>query len=176
MLTRESFSIEEWAQVLSAPSAIGAMVVTADPSGPMGLIGEFRAIMNSMKAYVEAHAAESNLMAVIQEYIATKPSQEEEAQLKEWAQKQQDEMKANKPQSPEELHERIRSTVTTALDMLRAKGASEADIESFKNMMYTVAEATAEASKEGGFLGIGGIRVSDKEASVLAQIKSELGV
>jgi hypothetical protein len=176
MFTRETFTVEEWAQILSAPASVGALVVTADPSGPLGLIGEFRAIMNSMKEYVDQNAANNSLMAVIQEYISNKPNEEEEAQLKEWAQNQQDEMKANKPQTPEELQERIRSTVSEALEMLRSRGASEADILSFKSMMYYVAEATANASKEGGFLGFGGVLVSDKEASVLAQIKSELGV
>lgn len=176
MFTRESFSVEEWAQILSAPSAIGAMVITADPSGPFGLIGEFRAIMNSMKAYVDQHAADNSLMAVIQEYVSTKPSEEEEAQLKQWAQTQQDEADANKPQSPEEMQARIHATVVTALEMLRGKGATDDDILSFKQMMFSVAEATANASKEGGFLGMGGVLVSDKEASVLAQIKAELGV
>jgi len=42
-------------------------------------------------------------------------------------------------------------------------------------MMVSIAEAVAEASKEGGFLGFGGVRVSDKEESILAQIRAELG-
>lgn len=176
MFTRETFTVEEWAKLLSAPSAIGAMVVTSDPSGPMGLIKEFRAIMASMKAYVDQHAADSSLMAVIKDYMSTKPSDEEEAQLKEWAQKQEEEAKANKPQTPEELHQRIQATVSDAMGLLRERGATEDDILSFKKMMVSVAEATADASKEGGFLGFGGVRVSEKEASVLSQIKSELGV
>ncbi|MFO7661633.1 MAG: hypothetical protein R6X18_03465 [Chloroflexota bacterium] len=176
MVTSETFSVEEWAQILSAPASVGALVVTADPSGPVGLIKEFRSIMDSMKAYVEQNAASSPLMAVIKEYISNTPSEEEEAQLKEWAQTQQDEMAAHKPQTPEELHDRLQSSVSESLEMLRSRRVSEADILSFKTMMYYVAEATAEASKEGGFLGFGGVRISDKETSVLAQIKSELGL
>jgi hypothetical protein len=176
MITRESFSVEEWAQILSAPSAVGALVVTADPSGPLGLISEFKAIMNSMKAFVEEHAGESTLMAVIKDHMATRPSEEEEAQLKEWAQQQQAEMEGNKPQTQAELQEHIRSVVSTALDLLKSKGASDDDLNLFKQMAYEVAEAVAGASKEGGFLGFGGVRVSDKEASMLAQIKTELGV
>ncbi len=41
--------------------------------------------------------------------------------------------------------------------------------------MIGVAEATANASKEGGFLGFGGTLVSEKEQSILAQIQAELG-
>lgn len=174
MFNRDSFTVEEWAQIISVPASVGALVVTADPSGPMGMLGEFRAIMSSMKAYVEANAADSPLMSALREYMTTKPSEEEEAQLKQWAQSQQEEMKANKPQTPEELKVLIRERTSEALTMLRAKGASDEDINSFKSMLYSVAEAVANASKEGGFLGFGGTLVSDAETSVLAQIKAEL--
>lgn len=176
MFNRDSFTIEEWAQIISVPASVGALVVTADPSGPMGLIGEFRAIMNTMKEYVDAHATDTPLMAGLKEYMTTKPTDEEEAQMKAWAQQQQDEMKANKPQNAEEMKERIHGNIDEAFAMLQAKGATETDITSFKTMLYTVAEAVANASKEGGFLGIGGVLVSEAEKSVLAQIKAELGV
>jgi hypothetical protein len=174
MVTRDSFSVEEWAQIISAPSGIGALVVTADPSGPLGLLGEFRAIMDSMKAYVEAHAAEGSLMGALKEYISAQPSEEEQAQLKQWAENQQEQMKANRPKTPEELKARIRESVTGTVALLRAKGADENDVRSFKQMMIVVAEAVANASKEGGFLGFGGQLVSEQEASVLAEIQAEL--
>ena len=41
-------------------------------------------------------------------------------------------------------------------------------------MILSTAQATAEASKEGGFLGIGGQQVSAEEQAVLDQIKSAL--
>jgi hypothetical protein len=37
-----------------------------------------------------------------------------------------------------------------------------------------LAEATAEAGKEGGFLGIGAVRVSDQEKAALEQLKKTL--
>jgi hypothetical protein len=175
MITRDTFTVDEWAQIISAPASVGALVVTADPSGPLGLIGEFRAIMTSMKEYVGANATNSPLLAAIQSYMTTKPTEEEEAQLKQWAQKQQDEMQANRPQTPEELNERIHASIDTTLALLTAKGATEIDLSNFKAMMVAVAEAVANASKEGGFLGFGGERVSEAEQSVLALIQDELG-
>ena len=83
-------------------------------------------------------------------------------------------MKANRPKTPEELQQRVRESVTGTLGLLRAKGADEAEIGTFKSMMVGVAEAVANASKEGGFLGFGGTLVSEKEQSILAQIQSEL--
>jgi hypothetical protein len=176
MFDRNTFTVEEWGQIISTPAAVGALVVTADPSGPMGLIGEFRAVMKSMKEYVDANAGSSPLLAAIQSYAATKPSEEEETELKEWAQKQQDEMKANRPASPEELSAQIHGRVDDTLAMLTAKGATETDLTAFKGMLYHVAESVAYASKEGGFLGIGGELVSEREQSALEQIKMELGV
>lgn len=175
MISRDTFTVEEWAQIVSAPAAVGALVVTADPSGPMGLIGEFRAIMNSMQAYVSAHAGESSLMDALSEYMNVQPTEEEQAQLKAWAEAQQQQAQTNKPKTPEELQSRIRESVGATLELLRNRGADAADLASFRAMMVDVAENVADASKEGGFLGFGGVRVSDKEESVLAQIRSELG-
>jgi hypothetical protein len=175
MFNRDSFTVEEWGQIISAPAAVGALVVTADPSGPIGLIGEFRTIMNSMKDYVEANSAGSPLLAAIKEYMSTKPSEEEEAQLKEWANAQQEELKANRPQTPEELQTRIHANIDAALTMLQSKGVTESDLTHFKSMMVDVAENVANASKEGGFLGFGGVQVSEREESVLEQIRTELG-
>jgi hypothetical protein len=40
----------------------------------------------------------------------------------------------------------------------------------------TAAQNVAEAAKEGGFLGIGGVRVSDAERAALGDIAGALGV
>ena len=42
-------------------------------------------------------------------------------------------------------------------------------------MIATVAEETANASKEGGFLGFGGERVSAGEQAFVDQVKAALG-
>ena len=42
--------------------------------------------------------------------------------------------------------------------------------------MEHIAQAVAEASKEGGFLGFGGVQVSETEKATLAHIKESLGL
>ena len=174
MITTDSFTVEEWAQIVSAPASIGAPVVTADPSGPIGLIGEVKAILSSMQSYVEAHAGDSSLMAALKDHMTNKPTEEEQEQIKQWAKQQEEQMKANRPKTPEELQQLVRQSVTGTIGLLRAKGADEWEVGPFKAMMIGVAEAVAHASKEGGFLGFGGTLVSEKEKSVLAQIQAEL--
>lgn len=41
--------------------------------------------------------------------------------------------------------------------------------------MLTIAQAVAEAHKEGGFLGVGGKQVSEEEQAALDDIKATLG-
>ena len=44
----------------------------------------------------------------------------------------------------------------------------------FKAWLGAIAERVAEASKEGGFLGFGGVQVSDAEKATLAEIAGAL--
>ena len=59
--------------------------------------------------------------------------------------------------------------------MLDKKSTPE-EVRAFKDWLINVALAVAEATKEGGFLGVGAVRVSDKEQFALATLKRELGV
>jgi hypothetical protein len=43
-------------------------------------------------------------------------------------------------------------------------------------MLADVAEKAAGASKEGGFLGFGGVRVSDKEQAFISEVKKAAGI
>ena len=113
-------------------------------------------------------------MAALKDHMTNKPTEEEQEQIKQWAKQQEEQMKANRPKTPEELQQLVRQSVTGTIGLLRTKGADEAEVGTFKAMMIGVAEAVANASKEGGFLGFGGTLVSEKEKSVLAQIQAEL--
>src|SRR5262245_63074294 len=49
------------------------------------------------------------------------------------------------------------------------------DAPAFKAWLQTISQNVAEASSEGGFLGIGGVQVSDAEKATLAEISKALG-
>jgi hypothetical protein len=59
---------------------------------------------------------------------------------------------------------------------LLARKAPAPEAEGYKRWLLTVAQRVAEAAKEGGFLGIGGVRVSEAEQATLAEIAGALGV
>ncbi len=48
------------------------------------------------------------------------------------------------------------------------------DATAFKSWLRQISQHVAEAAKEGGFLGIGGVAVSDAEKATLAEISSAL--
>jgi len=48
------------------------------------------------------------------------------------------------------------------------------DAAAFKNWLRQISQSVAEASTEGGFLGIGGVAVSDAEKATLAEVSSAL--
>jgi hypothetical protein len=52
---------------------------------------------------------------------------------------------------------------------------SPAEVPGYGKFLVDIATHVAEASKEGGFLGIGGTRVSDAERAAIDQIKSAIG-
>jgi hypothetical protein len=57
--------------------------------------------------------------------------------------------------------------------ILNAKAPQEAP--AFKAWLQTISQNVAKASSEGGFLGIGGVQVSDAEKATLADISKALG-
>jgi hypothetical protein len=64
--------------------------------------------------------------------------------------------------------------VQEVLTLLGQKASPE-EVAAYKQMVSTVAERTANAAKEGGFLGFGGERVSAAEHAFLDQLKGVLG-
>ena len=66
-------------------------------------------------------------------------------------------------------------SLADAASLVDAKCAAE-EAAGYKQWLLGVAETTAEAGREGGFLGIGSVRVSDKEKAALEQISQTLGL
>ena len=66
------------------------------------------------------------------------------------------------------------SALKATAALLDAKGGPDA--APFKTWLAGVAKSVAEAAPEGGFLGFGGIQVSETEKTTVAQIAAALGV
>jgi hypothetical protein len=142
-----------WASVIGGPAAALAAVASADLSGPVGSIKEARAAAETLERAARAAAPGSVLATAFGAGLTTEMLQE------------------------------VRKAAPTKdglIAMIKAGAAavqahSPADAQSYRSTLMAVAQATAEASKDGGFLGIGGKLVSDDEQKALDAIRTALG-
>jgi hypothetical protein len=157
--TKADYTAEEWELLMRAPFMAGMAVVAASPSGPIGLIKEMFAVG---RVLVEGSGeGESNelISALVSEVKA-----------------------GHRPAAPTESLQSVEAAKALALNTCRevaallARKAPAAEAEGFKRWLLTAAQRVAEASKEGGFLGIGGVRVSEAETAALAEVASALEV
>jgi hypothetical protein len=148
MAGKASFTPEEWARVVASPMVASMAITAADPSGLWGLLKE---AMSGGWALLEAkQGAQANTLVKAMADDITTPE-----------------------------------TRTTARDRMQAqfkgaqlgelKGRAIEDAAGFKAWLNEVARKAAEAGNEGGFLGFGGVAVSDAERATLAEIATALG-
>lgn len=157
MSTKADFSVDEWDLLRSSPLMASIMVVAASPSGPIGVVQE---------------SAAAGKMIIQAAGTAQTPL------LKELAEDLQARMSIPKPPagaSPAQIQGAASEILKRTSDLLATKATPEEAVE-YKQWLVKVAEATAEASKEGGFLGFGGTLVSDQEEVALAAINTALGL
>lgn len=151
MTTKADFNAEDWSTVVDGPLYAGLRVISAHRGGTL------RESMAMGRVYQDARAKQGP-SPLLDELIKAPPAIDPE-RLK---------------QAGGDL-----STVTTehlrkAMSILESM-ATPADADAYKTFVMTVAQAVAEAHKEGGFLGIGGTRVSDAEEQALDEISLALG-
>ena len=150
MTQKAEFNAEEWDQVRRGPGAAAVMVIAADRGGTI------RESFAVGKEYTQA--AQDDSGGLLAE-IASDPPRIDREQLG----------------TPAELPVRGPQAITEAVSVLEAKATPE-EVEAFKRFCLDVAEHAAERTKSGGFLGIGGKRISEEESAVLDQIATTLGI
>ena len=77
-----------------------------------------------------------------------------------------------KGSKPAEIKNKCIETLHQAAGILDAK--APADSAAFKGWLQQISQHVAEAAKEGGFLGVGGVPVSEAEKATLTEISSAL--
>ena len=134
----------------------------ADPSGLIGTVKEaFYGMSSMMESYKQSAQLELIGALLADKNMPTMPDRG--ALLGE----------GSKEQQFENLKTAVLGKVREALALLGTKASPE-ELAAYKQMIAKVAEETANASKEGGFLGFGGERVSAGEQAFLDQVKSLL--
>jgi hypothetical protein len=157
MSTRADFSVDEWDLLRSAPLMASMLVVAASPSGPIGLVKESAAAGKMILESVSS--ARTPLLKDLSEDLTHK-------------------MSFPAPPAgatPVAVQGAATEILKRTSDLLAAKATAEEATE-VKEWLAGVAKATAEATKEGGFLGFGGTLISDEEKAALRTVNSTLGL
>jgi len=152
--TRASFTDAQWLGIRLGPMAAAQVVMHASPSGPIGTIKEAAAVARAVDE-VRKTAVPASLLGVAFDENFT---MEELNSL------------GGRKATKEQLLETIKDAVTTVASH------SATDAIAYRRFLTDVAMKVAEASKEGGFLGVGGTLVSPEEQVALQEVGVAAGL
>lgn len=162
MINKDDYTPEEWQALVKLPETAARCVIASGRSGPIQLYKEFAAISKAMD---QARAIPNSLVVAVAYDI-----------------REHNQLLANvtKPDSvPEQDAEKVRAhamdQIANVNRILEAKN-STGEAEGYKRWIIEVARATAEAAKEGSFLGIGGTLVTPDEEITITVLAAALGV
>ncbi|BDP41125.1 hypothetical protein DAETH_10940 [Deinococcus aetherius] len=162
MSVKDNFTPDEWFKVMTGPGRAGAAVVAASPSGVTGLVAEAQAIGAAIREQVSGAGRTPLLEAMAADLMGTPPDPRELP-------------RQERARSMEEARAQSVDAVRQAVWLVSSKATPE-DAASYRRLLWTVAQRTAEAAREGGFLGIGGEQVSEGERAALSELRSVLGM
>ncbi|MBR1225855.1 MULTISPECIES: hypothetical protein [unclassified Bradyrhizobium] len=162
MADKSTFTADEWKTLLESVMAPGLAVTAAEPSGLWGLLQESFA-SGKMLAKTKMDTGSNPLIkAVVDDFATSEGRAVARDGLKE----------SLSGKKPSEVKTACIEILQKVDGVLSAKAPGDA--AAFKNWLREISENVAEASTEGGFLGIGGVVVSDTEKATLAEISSAL--
>jgi len=164
MTDRTTFTDDEWTLLRVTPSFVSVGVAAADPSGLFASISEAlagaRAVTDALNskrdvALFSALAADASVPS-LPDVDVLLGGGSDEARM-------------------QNFKSAALARVANAIELLRRKAAPN-ELDAYRQLLLRVAEDAANASKEGGFLGIGGERVSAKERAFIDRLRSVAGV
>jgi hypothetical protein len=151
MTKKADFNAEEWDTVVEGPVFAGLAVIAADRGGTI------RESLAMGRVYQEARQQQGQ-SDLLDDLVGSQPSID----------------KARAQESGGDVAAIAKERLTQAMSLLEAKATPD-EIDAYKKFVMTVAQAAAAAHKEGGFLGIGGQKVSEAEETALDEISLTLG-
>ncbi|GGR48579.1 hypothetical protein GCM10008959_07120 [Deinococcus seoulensis] len=162
MSIKDNFTPDEWFKVMTGPGRAGAAIVASSPSGLTGLVAEARALNDAIRDGVSADTRTPLLEAIAADLLRTAP---DPAVMPH----------QERARTMQEALEQSLENVRQAAWLVSAKASPE-DSAAYRQMLLSVAERTANAAKEGGFLGFGGELVNDRERAVLDDLRRILNL
>jgi hypothetical protein len=158
MSKKDDYTEAEWKAISGAPVAAGLFITLSDASGPVGIAKEAMAVSKAI-----ADSASGETPEIVKAIAESAKAASGRLELPDVPRGDRDSMKAA-----------LIGAIRTAVGAIQSKSPAEAS--SYKAWLVSVATKVAQASKEGGFLGIGGTLVSKQEQDALIDLAGALGV
>lgn len=161
MQDTSSYTPVEWAILTELPIRVLAASMRADESGELGLLMQQATGLTELSSRANEYSSSPLVQRVFDHYKSQGDGEAQTLQLSEqWIDRL----------VPDTI-ERSRQ----ASEILAAKASSE-DAAAYKLWLLETAAAVCAASRTGGFLGIGGERISEKEQAFLDDLADAFGI
>jgi len=153
------------------PTQIGTVMAFSEGSG----LGTIKEMFASSKAYISGLKEYPNneiITSILPSVTSVKEAMGKSSEMRSKAVNRLKELGID---SADKLREQLLADSKEVARILEEKASPE-EAREYKEWAMEIAEKVAYAAKEGGFLGIGGTRVSEGEKEAFAQIATALGV
>jgi hypothetical protein len=163
MTTRNDFTMAQWQALRNAPQLVALATAAAGNSGLFGSLSEGIATASKI---AEGAKGEYPLLREIFDKNEIRVAQDEIRSILKDVK--------DRGQLNSLLQEITANTITNAVGALDAKGLTT-EAQAYRGFLGGIAQKVASASKEGGFLGIGGERISEGERQFIDSLHKLLG-
>jgi hypothetical protein len=164
MVGKANFTADEWSQIVRSVMTAGLAVSAAEPSGLFGMLKEGMASARTLLEAKSNPSTDELIKAVVADLETSDGRTAARDGLKSL-------FEGSKPAEIKSKSIATLRQVSTVLDQ-----KAPADSVAFKSWLLHIAQSVAESSKEGGFLGFGGVVVSEAEKATVADISTALGI
>jgi hypothetical protein len=154
MTTKADFTEDQWSRIVRAPMVAGLAISLADPGGPIEAAKETMATLRSATAPPSREQLLADVALDIQELTRQRHNP----------------LKGYRPAGEGPPGEQVVQELR-AVHALVAATASPEEAAAYGRWLVAAAQAAADAAKEGGFMGFHAQRVSEREQTVLDQVR-----
>jgi hypothetical protein len=159
-IVKADFTAEEWSTIVEAPPLAGMRMLVAEHGGHHR---ELAAIAQAYGLARDQHwSPHGGRRRLIDEIV--------------WESLRIDETRFGSPAAidSEAIRSGVGGSLRDAVDVLE-RTAGVDDVEDYRAFVSGLAQHVAESKKEGAFLGIGGMRITEEEQAALDEITTALG-
>ena len=162
MTTKADFTDEEWTRLKRAPFVAGLSISLADPGGPIEAVHETSAMLKSVLGASEK-GDRGELVTALAGEVAGEAREHHKNPLGGFK-------PAKGATAGVEILDELRG-----VNGIVTEKASPEDAAAVREWLLDTAQATADAAKEGGFMGWHAVRVSEGEQRMLDSLREALG-